>query len=472
MAAKEMEKQKKRSSSVCRVFKNTAYAVMSNYHLMSTAISLKATGLLSKVLNLPDKWDYSVKGLASICKEKETAIETALDELKDTGYLCVTKLFPNQTENKKIGYRYHFFEYSEKDKTVHIKPTDFVTIEKACGSNGSKVCRVTKNANYTVMSSFFLRSKKLSLKAIGLLCKVLSLPDNWDYSIDGLTAICKDGRTVIKSALKELETWGYLKKTRLKPNETESGRFEYFYDFYEISDKDVPQEETSALSTGDAKKTKAVSKKYARQGVCSQEAEIQEEEKQGVENLSIENRQQYNTKDKIQKNQICSDKVSINQSLSCAENAVENVENTIYSQSEDWIDGLMADKAKAEAQVRKNIDYDEFAEWIMLFGKEYMSVSELNKIVRIIVKGICSKLPRQTICEEEYTRKEIATVMLEVDRECIEKALEITRQNFDVRYRDSYFFSVLFNQAYSKEFTRNDEARAIDYDIKTTFGGI
>lgn len=86
MAAKEMEKQKKRSSSVCRVFKNTAYAVMSNYHLMSTAISLKATGLLSKVLNLPDKWDYSVKGLASICKEKETAIETALDELKDTGY--------------------------------------------------------------------------------------------------------------------------------------------------------------------------------------------------------------------------------------------------------------------------------------------------------------------------------------------------------------------------------------------------
>ena len=65
---KEMEK--KRGSSVCRVFKNTAYAVMSNYHLMSTAISLKATGLLSKVLNLPDKWDYSVKGLASICKEK------------------------------------------------------------------------------------------------------------------------------------------------------------------------------------------------------------------------------------------------------------------------------------------------------------------------------------------------------------------------------------------------------------------
>ena len=463
MAAKEMEK--KRGSSVCRVFKNTAYAVMSNYHLMSTAISLKATGLLSKVLNLPDKWDYSVKGLASICKEKESAIETALNELKEYGYLCVTKLFPDQTVNKKIGYRYDFFEYSAKDKTVHIKPTDFITIEKACGSNGSKVCRVTKNANYTVMSSFFLRSKNLSLKAIGLLCKVLSLPDNWDYSIEGLTAICKDGRTVIKSALKELKKWGYLKMTRLKPNETESGRFEYVYDFFEFSETDVPKEIKTELSTGDARKNKAVSKKYARQGVCSQEAEIQEEEKQGVENLSIENRRQYNTKDKIQKKKICFDEVSISQSLSCE----ENVEKTTYSDSEDWIDGLMADKAKAEAQVRKNIDYDEFAEWIMLFAKGDTTVAELNKIVRMIVRGICSDLPRQKIRDEVYTRKEIATVMLEVDRECIEKAMEITRQNYDVRYRDSYFFSVLFNIAYSKDFTRNDEARAIDYDINTTF---
>lgn len=469
MAAKEMEK--KRSSSVCRVFKNTAYAVMSNYHLMSTAISLKATGLLSKVLNLPDKWDYSVRGLASICKEKESAIETALDELKEYGYLLVTKLYPNQTVSKKIGYRYDFFEYSEKDKTVHIKPNDFITIEKACGSNGSKVCRVTKNANYTVMSSFFLRSRNLSLKAIGLLCKVLSLPDNWDYSIDGLTAICKDGRTVIKSALKELEKWGYLRKTRLKPNETESGRFEYVYDFYECSETDVPQEDKSTFSTGDARKTKAVSKKYANQEVCSQEIEIQEEEKQGVENLSIENRGQYNTKEKIQKNKICSDEVSINQSLSCGENAVENVESTIYSESEDWIDGLMADKTKAEAQIKENIGYDEYCEWIELFGHDYTSVGELNKIVRLMVRGICSKRPCQKICDEVYTRKEIANVMLEVDRECIEKAMDITRQNYNITNRDSYFFSVLFNIAYSKEFTRNDEARAIDYDIKTNFGG-
>lgn len=277
--------------------------------------------------------------------------------------------------------------------------------------------------------------------------------------------LCKDGRTVIKSALKELKKWGYLKMTRLKPNETESGRFEYVYDFFEFSETDVPKEIKTELSTGDARKNKAVSKKYARQGVCSQEAEIQEEEKQGVENLSIENRRQYNTKDKIQKKKICFDEVSINQSLSCE----ENVEKTTYSDSEDWIDGLMADKAKAEAQVRKNIDYDEFAEWIMLFGKDYTTVAELNKIVRMIVRGICSDLPRQKIRDEVYTRKEIATVMLEVDRECIEKAMEITRQNYDVRYRDSYFFSVLFNIAYSKDFTRNDEARAIDYDIKTTF---
>lgn len=92
----------------------------------------------------------------------------------------------------------------------------------------SSVCRVNKNANYTVMSNYHLRSTNLSLKAIGLLSKVLSLPENWDYSISGLTAICKEKETAIKAALDELKHWGYLNVTKLMPNETNSGRIEYY----------------------------------------------------------------------------------------------------------------------------------------------------------------------------------------------------------------------------------------------------
>ena len=56
--------------------------------------------------------------------------------------------------------------------------------------------RVNKNVNYTVMSNHHLQDKRLSLKAKGLLSYMLSLPDDWDYSLKGLTVGCKDGLTV------------------------------------------------------------------------------------------------------------------------------------------------------------------------------------------------------------------------------------------------------------------------------------
>ena len=59
MSAKKIKKVKTMPSSVCRVKKNANYTVMSNYHLRSTNLSLKAIGLLSKVLSLPENWDYS-----------------------------------------------------------------------------------------------------------------------------------------------------------------------------------------------------------------------------------------------------------------------------------------------------------------------------------------------------------------------------------------------------------------------------
>ena len=113
-------------------------------------------------------------------------------------------------------------------------------------TTNSSVCRVHKNANYTVMSNYHLKSKNLSLKAIGLLSKVFSLPDDWDYSIAGLTCICKENETAIKSALNELKEWGYLTVTKLMPSETKSGRIEYVYDFYEYSKKDTASGKSSS----------------------------------------------------------------------------------------------------------------------------------------------------------------------------------------------------------------------------------
>lgn len=94
------------------------------------------------------------------------------------------------------------------------------------------VIRVVKNKDYTVMSNTHLHDKRLSLKAVGLLSIVLSLPDDWHYTINGLVGSVKDGKRAVNGALSELKQYGYLKVNKLYPN-SERSKIEYQYVFYE-----------------------------------------------------------------------------------------------------------------------------------------------------------------------------------------------------------------------------------------------
>ena len=102
--------------TVMRTFKNKNYTVMSNTHLRDKNLSLKAKGLLSVMLSLPDNWNYSIAGLVAICKENETAIKSALNELKENGYLIVNKLKTSKATKGKIGYEYLIFETPDKEE--------------------------------------------------------------------------------------------------------------------------------------------------------------------------------------------------------------------------------------------------------------------------------------------------------------------------------------------------------------------
>lgn len=93
--------------------------------------------------------------------------------------------------------------------------------------------KINKTKNYTMMSNYHLKEKKMSLKAKGLLSVMLSLPDDWDYSIAGLTTIGKENETAIKNILAELKQFGYLEIIKLMPNESKNGRIDYVYNIYE-----------------------------------------------------------------------------------------------------------------------------------------------------------------------------------------------------------------------------------------------
>ena len=119
--------------AVFRVQKTQNYTVMSNYHLNDKALSLKAKGLLSLMLSLPDSWDYTTRGLASICREGVDGIRATVRELENAGYIIRRRV---RDQNGQVrGMEYTVFEQPrkpepenpvqaepEREKPVQAKP--------------------------------------------------------------------------------------------------------------------------------------------------------------------------------------------------------------------------------------------------------------------------------------------------------------------------------------------------------------
>ena len=110
--------------AVFRVEKNTGYTVMSNHHLRNKELSLKAKGLLSQMLSLPEDWDYTLAGLSYINRESIDAIRTAVWELEKAGY--ITRRQGRDEKGKMTAIEYTIYEQPqppELDCPVLENPT-------------------------------------------------------------------------------------------------------------------------------------------------------------------------------------------------------------------------------------------------------------------------------------------------------------------------------------------------------------
>lgn len=110
-----------------KIDKTKDFTVMSNYHLRDKNLSLKAKGLLSFMLSLPENWDYSTNGLVAICKESRDAIKSTLDELKKNGYLVIEKV-----RGEKGLYEYNYIIREKPESLINrdIHPdTDFPPLD-------------------------------------------------------------------------------------------------------------------------------------------------------------------------------------------------------------------------------------------------------------------------------------------------------------------------------------------------------
>ena len=106
------------------------------------------------------------------------------------------------------------------------------------------VFRVEKTKDFTVMSNHHLRNKNLSLRAKGLLSLMLSLPEEWNYSLSGLAQLSKEGIDAVRASIRELETVGYIKRHRLRNSKGQLEDTEYVIHEQPIFDEPILEKPT------------------------------------------------------------------------------------------------------------------------------------------------------------------------------------------------------------------------------------
>ena len=137
--------------AVFRVEKNRGYTVMSNHHLRNKDLSLKAKGLLSQMLSLPEDWDFTLKGLSLINREQFDAIRAAVRELEQAGY--IVRSLERDSQGRMCGADYIIYEQPQpvSDSPTLENPTlDNPTQEKPTQLNkdrSSKDKSITDGSN-------------------------------------------------------------------------------------------------------------------------------------------------------------------------------------------------------------------------------------------------------------------------------------------------------------------------------------
>lgn len=265
------------------------------------------------------------------------------------------------------------------------------------------IFRVEKNQGFVVMSNHHLRNKEMSLKSKGLLSLILSLPPNWNYSLAGLCAICKESQTAMRSALKELEKNNYLIRKRQK---NALGHFEYEYIVYE-----VPHTE-------------------------NQHTDIQH-----TQNEHTENRTQIN-KDKINKEKVNKDVISIDIYKAILRERIEDIE--LIDLYEDYI------------EMRKNIDAPLNEKGLEKLIERNNRLSKNNiRVQKVILETAIINSWKNIYAPKE---EEIAGIHKDAIEEKkrfydIQKSLEKSAADFDILRKKANICSLLFD--FSKIFQYN-----------------
>ena len=266
------------------------------------------------------------------------------------------------------------------------------------------VFRVERNKGYTVMSNHHLRNKELSLKAKGLLSQMLSLPEDWDYTLAGLSRINREKIDAIREAVRELEKAGYIVRSRERD---EKGRLRGAdYIIYE-----QPQPPVLDLPT--------------------------------LENPTLDNPTQLN-KD-ISRTDL-SKKEKSNTDLSSTDSIPIHSLNPLPYDGEAATPPERKRKEATDAYsvyeeiIKDNIEYDHFVR----YGQ--VDKGRLDEIVSIILETVCSKRKTIRIAGDDYPAELVKAKFMKLNSSHIEFVFDCMKENTTkIRNIKQYLKAVLFN---------------------------
>ena len=291
------------------------------------------------------------------------------------------------------------------------------------------VFRVERNSGYTVMSNHHLRNKELTLKAKGLLSQMLSLPEDWDYSLAGLSPIIREKIDAIREAVKELEKAGYIVRSRERD---EKGRLRGAD--YVIYEQPQPKEPEAATSS----EQPPTSDLPTLENPTLDNPTL---EKPTLEKPTLENPTQLN-KDISSKEQSITD-------LSSTHSIPFHSLNPLpYEQDEA---ATPPERKRTEAKtnsaieiyreiIKDNIDYD------ILIQDPKMDKDRLDEIVEIMLETVCTARKTIRIAGDDYPAELVKSKFMKLNSSHVEFVLDCMRENTTkIRNIKQYLKAVLFN---------------------------
>ena len=303
------------------------------------------------------------------------------------------------------------------------------------------VFRVERTSNYTVMSNYHLRDKTISFKAKGLLSMMLSLPENWDYTLAGLARISLEGKDAVRATIVELEKAGYIQRRQTTDKAGKFGSNEYIIREYPASHEPPPEGPSPAQPLPENPTT----------------------ENPSTVSTQTDSPTQIN-KDPVKKEKSITDSVSTESfpfpsapSMTPAAVQPSEAKGRKRSRSSGMSQGEMD---AYRGLIRENISYDD------LVREHPYDAAQLDEMVELMVEAVCSRKKNIRVAGNDFPQAVVKSRLLKLDGEHIRFVFDCLRENTtQVRNMKQYLLTVLYNAPATIE---NHYAAQVNHDL---YGG-